>query len=666
MRLSRLKRLSLRAKILIALLGTTLFFGLCMIVFAKTVIQHKLYAKIEEKGVVMAKTMASNCVNPVLTEKYFEIEMMFKDLLSSEKDIVYCFVLNKDNKVLAHTFAGGFPDALKTAHAVDPREPFSQELATDKGAVLDLGVPLLNGEIGVLRMGISEESIRKDVNGIVLRIVLFSLLVMLAGGGIAVSFSRVLTRPLVKLTKAAEAFGRGETTQEVTISSHDEIATLARIFNAMVVKRSHMEEELRRHRQELLELVEERTNELKKTNTTLMLEIAQRERMEAEVVKAQKIESLGVLAGGIAHDFNNLLTVVMGNVSLSLLDLDEGSPSKNSLMAAERALLRAQELTQQLLTFSKGGAPVKRTTLVGELLKESAGFALRGSRVRCDVVIPDDLWLIDADEGQISQVIHNLIINADQAMPDGGTITVRCENTVVAEGAVPRVAAGRYVRLDIRDSGVGIPADHLAKIFDPYFTTKQRGSGLGLATAYSIIGKHGGHIAVTSELQVGTAFTLYLPASGSSEAAQNREHAGPSSLSGAGTILIMDDEESIRQTAGIALTRFGYTAVFAENGNRAIEMYQQALDAGKRFDAVILDLTIPGGMGGRETLQHLMKMNPAVKAIVSSGYSNDPVMAEYRSHGFSDVVAKPYRVNDLIETVSRVITASREEVDRRG
>jgi signal transduction histidine kinase/ActR/RegA family two-component response regulator len=647
--------LGVRVKILMVLLGTTLFLGLCMIVFAKTIIQQKLFAKIQEKGVVIAKTTASNCINPVLTEKHFEIEMMFRDMLSSEKDIVYIFVLNKDNTVLAHTFAGGFPDALKTAHAVNSLEQYSiKELATDKGTVLDLGVPLLRGEIGVLRMGISEESIRNDVNGIVLQIILFSLLVMLFGAGIAVSFSRVITRPLVRLAKAAETFGSGETTQEVLISSNDEIAALTRIFNAMVVKRSAMEEELRKHRQELMGLVEERTDELKKTNARLIREIAQRERMEAEVVKAQKIESLGVLAGGIAHDFNNLLAVVMGNVSLALLDRGEGSPSRNPLIAADRALLRAQELTQQLLTFSKGGSPVKRAVLIGDLLRESAGFALRGSKVRCDYILPDGLFLIDADEGQISQVIHNIVINADQAMPEGGTITIRCENTVVAEGAVPHVAAGRYVKIEISDSGVGIPGDNLEKIFDPYFTTKQRGSGLGLATTYSIIQKHGGHITVASELLVGTTFTLYLPVSVSAEAAPKPEDAEPA-RSGTGTVLIMDDEESIRQITGSALARFGYTTVFAENGSRAIELYRQALEEGKPFDAVILDLTIPGGMGGRETLQHLVAMDPAVKAIVSSGYSSDPVMAEYRSYGFAAVVAKPYRIKNLVETVSRVI-----------
>jgi PAS domain S-box-containing protein len=424
-----------------------------------------------------------------------------------------------------------------------------------------------------------------------------------------------------------------------------------------ITERKQMEMELRTHREKLMRLVEERTVELKETNRKLLAEISQREQMEAELVKAQKLESLGVLAGGIAHDFNNLLTTIMGNVSLALIDLDEGHPSYRQLVTADRALLRAQELTQQLLTFSRGGAPVKRAASIGELLREAVGFALRGSRVRCEFTIPDDLWKVDVDAGQISQVIHNLAINADQAMPEGGIIGVRCENADLADGIVPGLSRGRYVKVLFEDNGVGIPRGHLTKIFDPYFTTKQRGSGLGLATTYSIMQKHGGRISVESVIGVGTTFILFLPAARGAFAAQAQELDTPLAP-GSGTILIMDDDESIRQTAADALIRYNYTSVFAENGSQAIELYRQAMDAGKPFAAVIMDLTIPGGMGGREALQRLREIDPAVKAIVSSGYSNDPIMADYRDYGFAGVVAKPYRIKQLIETVSRVIAGA--------
>ena len=424
-----------------------------------------------------------------------------------------------------------------------------------------------------------------------------------------------------------------------------------------ITERKWIEAELKKHGDQLTSLVEERTAELKKTNEKLVREIAERERMEAELLKAQKLESLGILAGGIAHDFNNLLTAIMGNVSLALLDLDEGNPVGKQLAGAERALLRAQDLTEQLLTFSKGGAPIKRTMSIAELLQESLGFALRGSRIRCEFFLPDDLWYVDADEGQLSQVIHNLAINADQAMPGGGMIMVTCENAELSGGAFPRLLAGKYVKIAFEDHGVGIPREHLVKIFDPYFTTKQRGSGLGLATTYSIIQKHGGHITVESTIGQGTTFTLYLPASRSRAAEKKVEEAKPFATVG-GSILIMDDEESVRQTTGEALRRFGYSVAFADDGRRAIEMYREALNAGKPFDVVIMDLTIPGGMGGRETLQHLVSIDPKIRAIVSSGYSNDPVMAEYRDYGFAGVVSKPYRIRDLSETVQRVIAGN--------
>jgi PAS domain S-box-containing protein len=382
-------------------------------------------------------------------------------------------------------------------------------------------------------------------------------------------------------------------------------------------------------------------------------DITDRKKTEGELLKVLKLESLGVLAGGIAHDFNNILTAIMGNISLAMLYVKPGNELFDRLLEAENASMRARSLTQQLLTFSKGGTPVKKTASIVDLIKESAGFVLRGSHVKCDFILEDKIWPVEVDEGQMSQVIQNLVINADQAMPDGGTISVRVENNVVgSEDSLP-LREGRYVKIMINDHGIGIPDEYREKIFDPFFTTKQKGSGLGLSTAYSIIKKHDGYITVESEIGSGTTFFIYLPASRKRIA--KKQAVGGVPISGAGKVLFMDDEEMVRNTAGEMLRRIGYTVEFARDGAQLIEVYVKALVSGQPFDAVIMDLTIPGGMGGKETIKKLLEIDPAVKAIVSSGYSNDPVMADYKKHGFVGVIAKPYRIKQLSEQLIKTM-----------
>ncbi len=421
-----------------------------------------------------------------------------------------------------------------------------------------------------------------------------------------------------------------------------------------ITERKKYEEIVNRHREQLIRLVEERTGELSRANEQLRREMADREKMEEELVKAQKLESLGMLAGGIAHDFNNLLASMLGNISLAMLDLEQRHPAYSQLAAAERASLRAQDLTRQLLTFSKGGAPVKKISNIGELVKEASGFALRGSRVRCDINIAEDLFLADIDEGQIAQAIQNLVINADHAMPEGGIIRIICSNIQLDTQNLLGLHEGSYVKISVEDNGVGIRKEHLAKIFDPYFTTKQKGSGLGLATTYSIIKKHGGNISVQSVLGSGTAFHVYLPASRVRTMTKQAEQTGV--RKGSGRILVMDDEMEVRETTGNVLTKLGYTVDYAVDGMEAIDRYRAAMQAGNVYDLVIMDLTIPGGMGGNEAIKTLREVDPKIKAIVSSGYSNDPIMSDFRKYGFAGVVTKPYRLRDLSEEVHRIIS----------
>ena len=379
------------------------------------------------------------------------------------------------------------------------------------------------------------------------------------------------------------------------------------------------------------------------------LDMTEREQMDAELSKSSKLESIGILAGGIAHDFNNLLTAIIGNIGLARLSVDPDGELFGNMMAAETAGLRARDLAQQLLIFARGGAPIQNVLSLGGLLAEWIAFALRGSNIKITSSIAPDLWPVEADAGQLSQVINNLIINAQQAMPQGGVMAVTAENvTLAVDNGLPLV--GDYVCTAITDQGGGIAKDHLAKIFDPFFTTKSKGTGLGLATSYAIVQKHRGHLTVRSELGQGTTFRLYLPAS--SKEIRPVPDQGSVPASGTGKILFMDDEPVIRRFASKALASFGYEVECVEDGDQAVAHYQLAIEQGAPYFGVILDLTVPGGMGGKETMQALLLIDPKVQAIVSSGYSNDPIMADFAAYGFCGRIAKPYQLEELRDTVS--------------
>jgi two-component system cell cycle sensor histidine kinase/response regulator CckA len=382
-----------------------------------------------------------------------------------------------------------------------------------------------------------------------------------------------------------------------------------------------------------------------------------RKMLEEDILKAQKLDSLGVLAGGIAHDFNNLITGITANIELARMHVKSNDPMAQILEKAEQASIQAHSLTQQLLTFSRGGEPVMKTVVINDLIREAASFALRGSKAGPTFSLAENLRPIEVDSGQLQQVIHNIVINADQAMPQGGKIMIIGENVSLGDNEVSSLRAGDYVKICIADQGTGIPKEHLAKIFDPYFTTKKHGAGLGLATAYSIIKKHGGIIFADSELGVGTTISLYLPAS--KKELKTSEETSTGLRAGHGRILLMDDEAIILDAAGKILQTAGYEVEFAKEGNEAIGLYEKAREAGKPFDLVIMDLTVPGGMGGKETLAKLIELDPRVRAIVSSGYSSDPIMAHYEDYGFLGVIAKPYRVREMAEIVGKVMEVKR-------
>ncbi|MGH7849812.1 MAG: PAS domain S-box protein, partial [Thermodesulfobacteriota bacterium] len=382
-------------------------------------------------------------------------------------------------------------------------------------------------------------------------------------------------------------------------------------------------------------------------------DITDRKRFEEELFKAEKLESLGVLAGGIAHDFNNLLTVILGNISVSKMKLDPKDKIHGRLVEAENASFRARDLTSQLLTFSKGGAPVKEfLQSLGDLIVDTANFVVSGSKVKCEFEMDEDLWPVEVDEGQISQVIHNLIINSDQAMPDGGIIKVSAGNVELGANNEPRLKEGRYLNITIEDTGIGMTKELMDKIFDPYFTTKQRGSGLGLATVYSIVRNHEGHIEVSSKIGAGTRFDIYIPAA----MVKSRNIIGEQNIeTGSGKILVMDDEQMVRDVAGEMMIQMGYEVEYASDGREAVDRYSRAMEEGKPFDAVMVDLTVPGGMGGEEAQKKLMEIDPAVRSIVSSGYSNDPVMSKYGEYGFRGVVTKPYNIELLSKAIHSVL-----------
>ncbi|MCP4604930.1 MAG: response regulator [Proteobacteria bacterium] len=384
-------------------------------------------------------------------------------------------------------------------------------------------------------------------------------------------------------------------------------------------------------------------------------DLTKRQQLEAEIQKRQRIESIGVLAGGIAHDFNNILTGIMTNVGLAKFNHQEGDEELVLLTEAENAAFQAKHLTQQLLTFSKGGEPIRKAVSVPELIERSVQFSLSGSNVKSNYNFSSDLWEIFGDRGQLGQMLNNLAVNSVQSMPKGGEIDIEVRNSILANDNTLLIDAGKYVEIKMIDRGTGIPADIVPRIFDPYFSTKETGSGLGLASAYSIVRRHQGYIGVDSIEGKGSTFTICLPVI--DREAPVSLPPSKADMAHRGRILVMDDDELIVRAATKVLTVYGFDCMTVRDGQSALEAFEQAKTNGEPFDVVVMDLTIQGGMGGQQAIAKLLEMDPKAKAIVSSGYSNDPVMANYKEYGFKAVVAKPYVVGEFTDVVTKVMQA---------
>ncbi len=395
----------------------------------------------------------------------------------------------------------------------------------------------------------------------------------------------------------------------------------------------------------------------KKYILAILKNVTEQKLIEKERLKMEKLESVGLLAGGIAHDFNNILTIIQGNTSLLKFDINERKYDKLlfKIQEIEKAVQQSKNLTQQLLTFSKGGYPVKESVSIEDLVKETTSLALSGSNVRCKYLFSERLYSLEIDKGQISQVINNLIINSVHSMPEGGIIKVGIENIDLNENykKILPLKDGKYIKIYVKDEGIGIPKKYLQKVFDPYFTTKQEGSGLGLATSYSIVKKHNGHIFVESNVGYGSTFYIYLPAVTNKKILSKEKK---NIVKGKGKILLMDDSKFIREVTGEMLKEIGYDVDFAKDGVEAVKLYKNNKNY---YDLFIMDLTIPGGKGGKWTIDIIKKLNPEIKAIVISGYANDPVISNYSDYGFDGYLIKPFEIEDLSKTVYDIISENK-------
>lgn len=540
---------------------------------------------------------------------------------------------------------------LPMAHPSLAREGYYFD---DNALSLVKKIEVNNATIGAVYLRYDLDALHARRNGY---LALAAMILLLVSGLVLLLSSwlkKTISNPVLGLTETAKTITHDrDYSIRASGQAHGEFGILVQCFNEMLAQIQDRDARLARYRDSLEQEVAARTAELKASNDNLRTQMEENAKIEEELFRTRQLESLGILAGGIAHDFNNLLAAIIMNAGLAKIFISPDDKAFTRLEGIENACLRAKDLTMQLLTFSKGGAPITKIASITDLIVDSATFVFRGSKALCSFDIDKDLWPVEVDKGQISQVIQNLAINANQAMPDGGTALISGSNIVIDQDSRLNLKQGRYVRISVRDSGVGIPKEHLVNIFTPYFTTKKSGSGLGLATSYSIVSKHFGLITVESEAGSGTTFHVYLPASANE--LPETENITKSEMSGFGRVLVMDDDEFVQQVTGEALLHAGYKVGYARCGAEAIEMYLQARTSDTPYDVIIMDLTIPGGMGGEEAIKKLLDIDPNTKAIAASGYSQGSVMSDFKAHGFCGVLAKPFGIDELCNLVESVI-----------
>lgn len=696
----KIKTTSLGFKINTIVLTTCLIFALvcsCVLYFTSTKSLDQKYDEVNTLLSVLFEQNRENIANEIFAKQRMALQESLKDILGV-KGIAGVGVYDKKGILILST-GTDFIETLSQneMQALEQTSVFEKRLNTNKKMVsYSSMIKIIGEQLGYIKIYYDSKSINEQLSQVIIVfITFFIVLTIFIPLLLNTLLSRFIIKPVLTLKQSMEKLDNGILGIKVDLSARDEIGEMGAVFNKMsdtllqnhtalenavqteteyALKLVNANRELQRVNAEieksnnalaqlnidLEKTVEKRTTALMESNASLQREMDEKENMQGNLIRVEKLESTALLAGGIAHDFNNILSIIIGNLSLAQMDAEKGENISKILMDTEKSCFRARDLTKQLLTFSKGGAPVKKTMPLTELIKETIVFALRGSNVGYHFSIAPDLFPVNVDEGQINQVISNIVINASHAMPEGGTVMVMAENADIEPEntfSTP-LSPGSYIRISIQDTGIGIAKKDLQSIFDPYFTTKPTGSGLGLATAHSIIEKHGGFISVHSQETKGTTFHIYLPASQEKSHGSRIAHttaAMEKPSQGRGKILIMDDEEMIRTVVGELLRHLGYESDFAEDGVEACKKYLEAMAKKENFSAVIMDLTIPGGMGGKEAVQHILKIDPLAKVIVSSGFSTDPVMADYKSYGFSGVVAKPFMVQELRAILHEVI-----------